>query len=273
MRIVFFDSGVGGLTVLREAVRRAPYESYLYYADTQNVPYGIHTKEEVYGFVVDCIDDIRRKHEVKAVVVACNTATSAAVDELRKRYAFPVIGMEPAVKPALQSVRESGRRVLVTATPLTLKEEKFRQLVRRLGAPNRVDTLGLPGLVELAERGVFGGPEALAYLREQFAPFELERYGAIVLGCTHFVFFRETIRAALPPHVQLLDGNAGTVKQMMRVLELETGGSAATMSAGEAARSAPPNGSADIVYMSSRGTAEDARRLAECYGTLQSAEL
>jgi glutamate racemase len=255
MRIVFFDSGVGGLTVLREASRRLPSECYLYYADTLNVPYGTHSKEEVYGFVADCIEDILRSHEVSAIIIACNTATSVAVDGLRKRYSFPIIGMEPAVKPALQSVRESGRRVLVTATPLTLKEDKFRRLLGKLEAPSQVDTLGLPGLVRFAEEGTFGGPEVLAYLREQLAPFELERYGAIVLGCTHFVFFQEAIRELLPPHVLVMDGNAGTVNQMVRVLELENDPAAAN----------PP----DIVYMSSRGTEDDRIRLENCFRSLK----
>lgn len=254
MRIVFFDSGVGGLTVLRDACGKLPNESYLYYADTENVPYGVHTKEEVYGFVVASIDDMLRRYDIKAIVIACNTATSAAVDELRKRYAFPIVGMEPAVKPALQAVRESGRRVLVTATPLTLKERKFQALLRRLESPEQVDTLGLPGLVQFAERGLFDGPEVLAYLREQLAPFELERYGAIVLGCTHFVFFREALRDVLPPHIVLMDGNAGTVKQLMRVLELD--------------EASPAGVPADIVYMSSKGTEEERSRLEACFARL-----
>ncbi|PYI55783.1 glutamate racemase [Paenibacillus flagellatus] len=256
MRIVFFDSGVGGLTVLREACRIHPSESYLYYADTLNVPYGVHTKEEVLGFVAGCVDDMMRSYDVRAIVIACNTATSVAVDELRRRYRFPIIGMEPAVKPALQAVRESGRRVLVTATPLTLKEDKFQRLVRSLEAPDAVDTLGLPGLVQFAEEGVFDGPDVRRYLREQLAAFELERYGAIVLGCTHFVFFRDAIRAELPAHVRLMDGNEGTVNQMRRLLGLE----ARPLEGG---RLVP-----DIAFMSSKGTEEDRRRLEMCFGRL-----
>ncbi|TMV50183.1 glutamate racemase [Paenibacillus mesophilus] len=254
MRIVFFDSGVGGLTVMRDACRKLPSESYLYYADTLNVPYGTHSKEEVYGFVADCIDDILSRYEVRAIIIACNTATSVAVDDLRKRYSFPIIGMEPAVKPALQVVRESGRRVLATATPLTLKEDKFRRLLGKLEEPSRVDTLGLPGLVRFAEDGTFDGPEVREYLREQFAPFDLERYGAIVLGCTHFVFFKDAIRELIPVHMLVMDGNAGTVKQMMRVLELEE-------SSGQVSEP-------DIVYMSSLGTEEDKRKLESCFRRL-----
>lgn len=254
MRIAFFDSGVGGLTVMREACRKLPSAPYLYYADTRNVPYGTHTKEEVFDFVASCFDDIVSSHEVSAIVVACNTATSAAVDELRKRYPFPIVGMEPAVKPALQEVRGTGRKVLVTATPLTLKEDKFRRLVGRLDAPEQVETLGLPGLVRLAEEGVFGGPEALAYLREQLAPFELDRYGAIVLGCTHFVFFREAFRELLPAHTLLMDGNAGTINQMVRVLDL---------------KETPESGrKPDIVFMSSGGTEADKRKLERSFERL-----
>lgn len=254
MRIVFFDSGVGGLTVMRDACRKLPSESYLYYADTLNVPYGTHTKEEVFGFVAGCIDDILSCYEVRAIIIACNTATSVAVDDLRKRYSFPIIGMEPAVKPALQVVRASGRRVLATATPLTLKEDKFRRLLGKLEEPSRVDTLGLPGLVRFAEDGMFDGPEVRDYLREQLAPFDLERYGAIVLGCTHFVFFKEAIRELIPEHMVVMDGNAGTVKQMMRVLELE--------------EDVDRGGEPDIVYMSSLGTDEDKRKLEACFRRL-----
>jgi glutamate racemase len=239
---------------MREACRKLPSESYLYYADTLNVPYGTHTKEEVFGFVADCIDDILHSHDVRAIIIACNTATSVAVDDLRQRYSFPIIGMEPAVKPALQVVRESGRRVLATATPLTLKEDKFQRLLGKLEAPSRVDTLGLPGLVRFAEDETFDGPEVRAYLREQLAPFDLERYGAIVLGCTHFVFFKDAIRELIPAHMLVMDGNAGTVNQMMRVLELEE----------SSGRDSGP----DIVYMSSRGTEEDKRKLEACFRRL-----
>ncbi|MDF2659971.1 MAG: glutamate racemase [Paenibacillus sp.] len=256
MKIVFFDSGVGGLTVLHEARRKLPAESYLYYADTKNVPYGIHTKEEVFGFVRACIDDILRTDDVRAIVIACNTATSAAVDDLRKRYAFPVIGMEPAVKPALQLVRDSGAKVLVTATPLTLKEDKFQKLLGTLEAQGRVDPLGLPGLVQFAEDGVFDGPEVRRYLQQQLSGFDMEQYGAIVLGCTHFVFFRQAIEALVPSHVTLMDGNAGTVNQLIRVLGLDV---LPDRTNGE---------SQDIVFLSSKGTEEERNRLERCFRRL-----
>ncbi|MDF2721400.1 MAG: glutamate racemase [Paenibacillus sp.] len=255
MNIVFFDSGVGGLTVLREACRKFPAERYVYYADTLNVPYGVHTKQEVSAFVAACIDHILSTHEVKALVLACNTATSAAVETLRDRYPFPIVGMEPAVKPAIQLVRGTARRVLVTATPLTLKEEKFQRLLRRLDDPDQVDLLGLPGLVSFAENGTFDGPEVAEYLRAQLAPFQPERLGAIVLGCTHFVMFKQAIRRIVPEHVQLVDGNAGTVNQLARLLQLEPRDKGAAGSGGEA----------QIAFMSSRRTTEDGQRLESFY--------
>lgn len=261
MNIVFFDSGIGGLTVLREASRTLPNESYVYYADTRHVPYGTHTKEEVFGFVASCIDEILAEHPVKAIVIACNTATSVAIEPLRARYPFPIIGMEPAVKPALQAVRESRRKVLVTATPLTLKEEKFRRLVGSLEAPEHIDSLALPGLVRLAEDGRFDGPEAIAYLQEQFVRYDWRSYGAIVLGCTHFVFFRDTIRRLLPDHVAIMDGNTGTVRQMMRVLGLSDDQSSAAGTSAEKTGRELPN----IRYMSSIKTEEERARLEAVY--------
>jgi glutamate racemase len=268
MRIVFFDSGIGGLTVLREACRRLPGESYVYYADTRNVPYGVHSKEEVYSFVERCMDEILAVHDVKAVVLACNTATSAAAEILRKRYRFPIVGMEPAVKPALQSVAASGKRVIVTATPLTLKEQKFQKLVGDLDKHGLVDTLALPELVQFAEEGLFDGPTVERYLREQFGRFHLEDVGAVVLGCTHFLFFRQVIRHILPAGIALFDGNAGTVNRLRSVLGLpDPDGMAISGSEGSdhdkplsafSGRFAPEP---DIRFMSSLGTRDDELRL------------
>lgn len=255
MRIAFFDSGVGGLTVMREACRALPGETFLYYADTANVPYGIHTKEEVFDFVAKSIDDIVGRYEVKAIVIACNTATSVAVEALRSRYPFPIIGMEPAVKPALQAVRESGKQVLVTATPLTLKEEKFQRLIRKLDAPEQIDTLGLPELVRFAEAGQIAGPGVERYLQEQLSRFRLENYGAIVLGCTHFVFFRETIADLVPAHIAVMDGNAGTVNQLLRVLGLHP-------------NKAEEGANFDIHYMTSRHLEHEVLMLKQIFSSL-----
>ncbi len=131
MKIGFFDSGIGGLTVLSEAIKRLPNHEYLYYADTLHAPYGPKPKEEVRGYVFEAIEFLVQQG-AQIIVIACNTATSIAIEELRTKYSIPIIGMEPAVKPAIHLKDEMKKRVLVTATPLTLKEEKLHRLIQRV---------------------------------------------------------------------------------------------------------------------------------------------
>lgn len=219
MKIGFFDSGIGGLTVLKEALKQLPDENYIYFADTVNVPYGTKPKEEVKGYIIEAADFIAAQG-VKALVIACNTATSVAIGELRSRYAFPIIGMEPAVKPAVERSKE--KRVLVTATPLTLKEEKFQNLVSRIDIDNIVDVLPLPELVGFAEQFVFDGNIILPYLKEKLADFTMEQYGTVVLGCTHFPLFKKLIRKVVRADIHIIDGSMGTVKRLKDLLE-ETG--------------------------------------------------
>lgn len=147
MQVGFFDSGIGGLTVLYDSLRLLPELEYLYYADIENVPYGTKSKELVKEYIFTAVDFII-KQGVDALLLACNTATSIAVRELRSKYQIPIIGMEPAVKPAIRNTKE--KRVLVLATPLTLKEDKYEDLVSRVDQNHIVDSLPLPGLVEFA---------------------------------------------------------------------------------------------------------------------------
>ncbi|MCX7708544.1 MAG: glutamate racemase [Clostridia bacterium] len=220
MRIGFFDSGIGGLTVLKEALRQLPNEDYIYYADTSHVPYGTKTKEEVRTYIFEAVDFIA-EHSVDALVIACNTATSIAVKDLRQRYSFPIVGMEPAVKPAVERCKE--KRVLVTATPLTLKEEKFQNLVSRVDVENIVDILPLPELVDFAERFVFDEEIVIPYLKDKLGGFDLKQYGTIVLGCTHFPFFKGYIRKVAGDGIDTIDGNEGTIKRLKSLLT-ERGG-------------------------------------------------
>ena len=157
MYIGFFDSGIGGLSVLKEALKILPNENYIYYGDTENAPYGTKTKEEVKDLTFRAVEFLD-KHKIKALVVACNTATSAAVRELREKYSFPIIGMEPAIKPAVENNQKKGKRVLTLATPLTLKEEKFQSLISKFDVEHIVDMLPAPKLVEFAEKFIFFRP-------------------------------------------------------------------------------------------------------------------
>lgn len=218
MNIGFLDSGVGGLSVLREALALMPNENYLYYADTDNTPYGTKTKEEVKKLVFNAVEFLTSK-KIKALVIACNTATSASVEDLRRKYDFPIIGMEPAVKPAVAKSLNGGKRVLVLSTALTLKEEKFQNLVTRVDPGHIVDGLAAPRLVEFAERLIFDGPEVESYFRELLPWDRIDSYGTMVLGCTHFPFFRKALARILPQGIDIIDGNRGTVNHLHDVLK------------------------------------------------------
>lgn len=217
MRIAFFDSGIGGITVLSQAMQLLPAEDFLYFADTLHVPYGSKSKEEVNEYVKSSIDLIVQE-EVKAIVIACNTATSVAVSELRTSYGIPIIGMEPAVKPAIEMNRSTGKRVLVFATPLTLNQAKFTDLVSLIDEQNIVDSLPLPELVGYCEALQFEGEAIEAYFESKLSGFDLSIYGTIVLGCTHYLFYSKLLRKILPAHIQIVDGGVGTIKRLSMLL-------------------------------------------------------
>ncbi|MBB6637460.1 glutamate racemase [Cohnella thailandensis] len=217
MKIGFFDSGVGGLTVLYQALELLPKEDYIFYADTDHVPYGEKPKEEVKRFVTEAVDFIAAQG-VKAIVIACNTATSIVIEDLRARYDFPILGIEPAVKPAVLENKERNKKVLVLATRLTLQEEKYKKLVRSLDCEHKVESLPLPGLVELAEAFEFSDDAVLPYLREQLKNVDIKEVGTVVLGCTHFPYFRTALRKLFGNEVHFVDGSVGTAKQLRRLL-------------------------------------------------------
>jgi len=212
MKIAFFDSGAGGLSVLNEAMRILPDEKYVYFADSDNAPYGTKSKSKILRLVNDAVSFIDHKWELKALVLACNTATSIAVKYLRKNYDFPIIGMEPAVKPALQLAKE--KEVVVCATDLTLKEDKLGKLVDKLKAKDRVKYLSLQDLVIHAENLAFDDDQVRAYLKGRFREINWEMSGALVLGCTHFLFYKDLIKELIPKDIKIVDGNLGTVNNL-----------------------------------------------------------
>lgn len=216
MNIGIFDSGIGGMTLLHQAMITLPKENFIFYADTDHVPYGTKTKEQVIGFV-DEVMQFMIAHNCKAVVIACNTATSVAAEIMREKYEIPIIGIEPAVKPAVE--QSAGKRVMVVATPLTIQEEKLKNLVKKVDDAHLVDLLALPRLVSFAEQGEFDTPQVEEYLRENLSTFSMEEYGELVLGCTHFNYFKNSFRKLLPSHVRMIDGSTGTVNQLKRILE------------------------------------------------------
>jgi len=219
MPIAVFDSGLGGISVLKELVRLMPRENYIYYGDSKNAPYGTKSIREVCDLTLANIDFLIKKKTAKAIVVACNTATSAAVAILRETHPFmPIIGIEPAIKPAV--MEKLHGRILVLATEMTLREQKFSLLVEKYRDCGEIITLAAPGIVELVEKGLTEGPELDHYLEKLLEPYRQQPIDAIVLGCTHFPFVNGGIRKTLGYDVTIYDGSLGTAKEAERQLIL-----------------------------------------------------
>ncbi len=215
MKIAFFDSGIGGLSVMHHGMRMLPQADFVFFADEDHVPYGVKTRAEIMGYVDEAFRFLTGCG-ADAIVVACNTATSVAAQEMRSRYSLPIIGMEPAAKKALDLC--GNKRVLVTATPVTVSGKKMQRLMEHVDKNHLIDLLPLPKLVEFAERQEFVSEKVEEYLSDAFAPYDFSRYSSLVLGCTHFNYFKDMMRKLLPEHVKLVDGNEGTLRELMRRL-------------------------------------------------------
>ena len=213
--IAVFDSGVGGISVLRQLRRLMPGERFLYLGDSANAPYGTRPPEQIRALALKAAARLADRG-IKALVVACNTATAAAIDTLRQTYPDRiVVGIEPALKPAAD--RFPGGTIGVLATPVTLREEKFHQLAEHYGQHCTVVKLPAPGLSELVEHGKGDSPEAEALLRPLLAPW-VGKMDALVLGCAHYPFATAAIRRILGEDVVLLDGGEGTARETKRRL-------------------------------------------------------
>ncbi len=214
--VAVFDSGVGGISVLRELVKLLPHENFIYYGDSLHAPYGTKTLEEVRRLTTDHAEELFEKG-AKGLVVACNTATSAAVRSLREQYPkVPIVGIEPAVKPA--ALCKPHPTVLVMATPMTIREEKFRRLMARYEKQAEILPLPCPGLMDFIERGDLRGEDLRRYLEELLYDYRGSRVDAAVLGCTHYPFARELIQQTLGENVRIFDGGEGTAREMKRRL-------------------------------------------------------
>lgn len=220
MKIGIYDSGIGGLSVLHRAKKMLPDAEFVYYADEEHVPYGEKKRSDIKRYVKEILDFLIEQG-VDAVVIACNTATSVAEKEFRNTFAVPIVGMEPAVKKALKIKKEKDKRVLVTATPVTITGHKLSNLLEEVDADHEVDLLPLRMLVRYAETTNFTNPEIDAYLEEEFSSLDTTKYESVVLGCTHFNYFKKHLRRALSDEVHFVDGNEGTIKQLMRVMPKE----------------------------------------------------
>lgn len=239
-----FDSGMGGISVLRELIKIMPNEDYLYFGDSVNAPYGTKTLEEVRALTIQNVEYLMELG-AKGIVVACNTATSAAVAVLRRMYpTMPVVGIEPAIKPA--AVENPGARIVVMATPMTLGQEKFQTLMRRYENKIQIVPLPCPGLMEFVERGELEGESLRTYLTELFRDVVRDPIDGIVLGCTHYPFVRGMVQEIVGDKVTIYDGGPGTAREMRRRLE-----QAELVCVGEAGKSG------GVRFLNSRNTEEE----------------
>lgn len=213
-----FDSGVGGISVLRELTALMPNENFIYLGDSINAPYGTKTFEEVYDLTERTVQYLLSR-DCKCLVIACNTITAAVVSLLRKEYPeLPIIGIEPAIKPAIEA--RPGGNVIVMATSVTLHENKFLRLLAEYEDRASITTIACPGIVEFVERGILDGPELSEYLMSLFKDALNNSIDAVVLGCTHYPFVRKAIAGIVGENVFIIDGGNGTARETLHQLKV-----------------------------------------------------
>ena len=214
--IGIFDSGVGGLSIAKEIRNLLPHEDLIYYADSYYCPYGEKDpaviKERVFS-----ICDFLISQGAKLLVVACNTASIVSLDDLRRHYQVPAVGVEPAVKPAVNATKTGTIGVL--ATSVTLSGDRFSSLVNRFCSKTKVITQPCPGLVELVEAGKTDGTEAKEMLSQYLQPLFSQKADTIVLGCTHYPFLRPLIEKMAGPDVTVIDTGKAVARQTSRLLD------------------------------------------------------
>lgn len=215
--IAVIDSGVGGISVLKELIKVMPNENFIFFGDSINAPYGTKSVEEVRRLTTESAERLFDEG-CKGLVIACNTATSAAARFLREKYPeIPLVGIEPAVKPATLCAEHPT--ILAMATPMTIREEKFQKLMARFAEDANIIPLPCPGLMDFVERGDLDGDDLKKYLTELFYEFKDTKIDAVVLGCTHYPFVGQMIQQVLGDDVKLFDGGEGTAREMRRRLD------------------------------------------------------
>ena len=208
-----FDSGVGGISVLKELLNIMPNENYIFYGDTLNSPYGDKTKEQIVDLSMKIVKYLV-DNGVKAIVIACNTATSAAAKEIREKYPnITIIGIEPAIKPALE--QHPNEDILVMATEATIKLEKFNELRNRLDKQGRLVPIPCKGLADAIEK-----EQDVTELLNKYLSSYKNKVSAVVLGCTHYPFIKEEIKKVLGD-VEFYDGAHGATLNLKKHLEVK----------------------------------------------------
>lgn len=216
----FFDSGLGGISVLKSALQRLPNENYIYYGDNRNAPYGDRTEADITWLTLDCVHTLLHAG-AKAIVIACNTATATCIRTIREELDVPVVSVEPAIKPACMA--PGNGKVLMMATCATTRLARYLALQSRMPDPARVINVPCPGLVERIESGAFGDDAFDDLLDRYLSPYWGAEIDGIVLGCTHYIFIRGAIARYARLHfsgpARLYDGNDATALQLAHVLD------------------------------------------------------
>ena len=217
-KIAVFDSGVGGITLLHRLIQMMPRENYLYYADSANTPYGDRSSLEVEGLFEAAISAISQQN-LKAIVVACNTISMESINDMRSQCDIPIIEMQPAVKPPL--MEHDPRKILIIGTSLTLKRSKFERLISNLQNEDVVEAKSMQELVDFAEEFEFDSPDVKRYLRQEFQSINWESYHSLVLGCTHFLYFKQLIEEFIPGDIHVIDGHGVTAQKVRSMIQQE----------------------------------------------------
>jgi glutamate racemase len=217
--IGLFDSGIGGTSIWKEIHELLPNENTIYLADSKNAPYGQKSKEEIIQLCIKNTE-LLLEYNCKLIVVACNTATTNAIKELRAKYAVPFIGIEPAIKPA--ATKSETQTIGILATQGTLNSDLFHQTVARFQDTKIIEQIGY-GLVQLIENGEINSPEMDKLLRSYIEPMIEANIDYLVLGCSHYPYLVPQIKKILPKHIKILDSGEAVAKQTKNILNEKIG--------------------------------------------------
>ncbi len=215
-RIGVFDSGVGGLTVMREIYRQLPNESILYFGDTARLPYGVRSQTEILQFVREILT-MMTQQGVKMVVMACNTSSALALETVRPEFALPILGV---ILPGARAAIQQGRRVGVIATPATAASNAYRQAIQEIEPAVEVWQVGCPEFVPLIEQNRLSDPYTYKVAQEYLTPLLEQQIDTLVYGCTHYPHLAPILKMILPPTVQLIDPAVHVVRAMAQELDL-----------------------------------------------------
>ena len=215
--IGIFDSGVGGLSVLKKIYTILPNESLVYVADSINAPYGPKNNSFILDRSITIIDFLVANHKIKLLVIACNTATASTISKLREIYDFPIIGMEPAIKPANEASKR--KKVGILATEGTINSSKFSALLDSYSGDTQFFTQPCIGLVELIERGQIDSNEVISLVNKNLIPLLQNNVDVVVLGCTHYIFIKKNVENFFNSEITIIETGEAVAMQTQRILK------------------------------------------------------